>query len=294
MKKILLFILTIVMLWSSCGPAYQELLSSASFDFLNCTDFFVYNVKTDEIYAFSENNDTKVFPASTTKLLTALVALKALPADTVITPGDEVYMIGKGSSIAYIRPNHKLTLEMLIQGMLLPSGNDAAYTIAAACGRKIAENDALPVEDAISVFVDEMNRYAQSLGCKNTHFTTPDGYAEYDHYTTVTDMALITHAAYSNDIIMKYASVAEADVVYASGHTNTWTNTNYQLHSDSEYYNEYVIGMKTGGLEENYSLVTAYVDGNTEILIGVFGSPTKTGRYDDTQKLIKIMTSSSK
>ena len=80
------------------------------------------------------------------------------------------------------------------------------------------------------------------------------------------------------------------NVVYASGQTNTWVNTNKQLDPNSEYYNENVIGIKTGSLDDNYSLVTYYDDGERSLLIGVFGSATDKGRYEDTYEIIHLET----
>lgn len=286
MKRLIIVLLLLSLAITSCAPAYRFMLGSYSIGDVESTDIFVYDLTTGSLFTHSDNDDPIVYPASTTKLLSILVALETLPADTIITPGDEVNLIGQYSSVAYIRQNHKLSLEMLIEAMLIPSGNDATYVVAAACGREIAGNPSLDAQQAVNVFVDRMNEYAKELGCENTHFTTPDGYADNEHYSTVSDMAKITVAAYRNDIIMKYAQLDKVNVTYASGHTNSWTNTNLQLHESSEYYNEHVIGMKTGSLTDNYSIITAYNDGDVKLLIGVFGAPTKDARYTDTAKII--------
>ncbi len=287
MRKIIALVLLSVIILTGCSPISPLIELSNHIESLNSTDVFVLNLSTGGSFYYSVGNHNTVYPASTTKLLTSLVALDILSADTVITPGDEVYLIGEHSSIAYIRPNHKLTVEMLIEAMLIPSGNDAAYALAAACGREIADDPSISPEEAIAVFVDEMNRYVEELGCTGTRFTCPDGYAENEHYSNVEDMSKIALAALNNEVISGYMGLDEVNVVYASGHTNTWKNTNLQLHEESEFYNEYVKGMKTGGLEDNYSLLTYYNDGDTELLIGVFGSPTKEGRYYDTQNIIE-------
>ena len=248
---------------------------------------FVWNITEDKLILYATDNDEHVYPASVTKLLTALYALEILPPETLITPGDEVYLPPDGSSFAYIRPNHTLTLEMLIEGMLLPSGNDAAYAVSAACGYELSGDDTLTPEEAVAVFVDGMNDYAVTLGCTDTHFTTPDGFAGDEHYSTAKDMALIAKAAAENELIMTYAGLFTDDVTYASGHVNTWTNTNKFLDPDSAYYNENVIGLKTGSMDGEYSLVTVYEDGETELIVGVFGCPTENARYDDTVILME-------
>lgn len=290
MRKLSIIILALTLLLTSCA-SISEYLSTGTLSQINSTDFFICDLETGETHTYSKGGDVYVYPASTTKILSILVALETLPADTVITPGDEVNLIGAYSSVAYIKPWHKLTLEMLIEAMLIPSGNDATYVVATACGRAMANDQTIPAKDAVSIFVNRMNEYAIELGCTDTHFTTPDGYAGNEHYSTVSDMALIAKAGLNCDIITKYMGLSKVSVTYASGHTNTWVNTNTQLHTESEYYNEYVCGMKTGSLTENCSLITVYDDGDTRLLIGVFGSPTNEGRYEDTKLLIDVTKS---
>lgn len=80
-------------------------------------------------------------------------------------------------------------------------------------------------------------------------------------------------------------------MVYASGHTNTWVNSNQQLDEGSVYYDPHVKGLKTGSLDDYYCLITLYEDGEEKYLIGVFGSPTDHGRYEDTASVIEKLTS---
>lgn len=248
---------------------------------------FVWDMSEEAPVRYETEDAGPLMPASITKLLTIQYALTLMEPDTLITPGDEVYFPPEGSSFAYIRPNHTLTLEMLIEGMLLPSGNDAAYAAAAAGGRVLAGDNSLSPEEAVERFVDGMNGYAESLGCTETRFTTPDGFAGEEHYSSTADMARIAKAAAENELILRYAGLHTDDVTYASGHTNTWTNTNAFLNPDSDYYNENVIGLKTGSTEDNFCLVTLYDDGETQLLLGVFGCPDKTSRYSDTQLLLE-------
>ncbi len=244
---------------------------------------FVWNLTENELTLSA--GDERVSPASTTKLLTALYALELLPPDTFITPGDEVYFPPEGSSSAFIRPHHTLTLEMLVEGMLLPSGNDAAYAVAAAGGRALKQDDTLSPEDAVAAFVAGMNDYAKTLGCTDTRFTVPDGFAGDEHFSTPADMALIARAAAENELIRTYAGVYTADVTYASGHTNTWVNTNEFLNPSSVWFDERVIGLKTGSLAGEYALITLYDDGEREVLVGVFGCVTENERYAATVAL---------
>lgn len=239
---------------------------------------------------FSRNGviDGKVYPASTTKLFTAWVALQYLSPDDVITAGDELTLVASDASIAYVRRGHKLTAAMLVEGMLLPSGGDAAYVIAAAAGKKIRGNDNISAEAAIAAFVGEMNRRLEALGMTGTHFTNPDGYHDPEHYTTLEDIARIGALALENETIMKYATLASDRVTYASGQSNKWQNTNELIRPDSLYYCADAIGLKTGSTDEaGYCVMTAARNAEGKYyIIGVFGGSTGSARFADAAKLI--------
>ncbi len=273
-----------LLLLNSCG--YDDGFVSADFRYNPKSEHtFIIDLNSQEEH-YRTTSASEVYPASTTKLLTALCALEILDADALITPGDEVYLPPEGSSSAYIRPNHTLTLEMLIEGMMIPSGNDAAYAVAAACGYSLSENEEIGYEEAVEKFVAYMNDYASQLGCTSSNFTTPDGFADGEHYSSAKDMAIIARAAVENEIIMKYSGLYSDDVTYASGHINTWINTNCFLDESSKYYNKNVIGLKTGSLDGNYSLIVLYDDGEVRLLIGVFGAPSDDARYKDVENII--------
>ena len=248
------------------------------------------DAKTKEILYINCEPDRKIYPASTTKVLTALVALKYCEPDVVFKPGDELTLIASDASTAYIKTHHELSLEMLIEGMMLPSGSDASYTIAAGVGRIIAGNDALSGIEASAVFVEEMNRYGkEELGLTNSHFTCPDGYHDDDHYTTLIDIMTIAYAALSDPIIMKYAGLEHDDVRYASGHKNSWTNSNKLLDPDSPYFYEHAIGIKTGTTEEaGCCLVSCAAFGTKKVIAGVFGAKNNNERFKDSRNLLVI------
>lgn len=288
--KILAIITVLVVLLTSCASNPDFVSSYYTLTSPDSSAIFVYDIKEDTVVFTNNDGGTVVYPASITKLATALYALSVLSADTLINPGDEVYIPSGNASSAYIRPNHILSLDMLIEGMMLPSGNDAAYAVAAAVGRAACGNYELDYESAVSEFVKGLNSYLKDIGCKGTCFTTPDGLAGDEHYSTLRDILIITKEALGNDIIMKYADLFKDDVIYHSGHTNSWTNTNKQLDPQSEYYNENVHGLKTGSLDKNFSIVTYYDDGASSLIIGVFGAQDSNGRYDDTCSLIKLIT----
>ena len=111
----------------------------------------LYDVTDDQIL-YSKNAEKKCYPASLTKLLTALVALDYAKPEDAFTLGNELYMISPGSSRAYLTVGTKMTMEQLLQALLLPSGNDAAYAIAVQVGRLIEKNPDLDRYEAAKAF----------------------------------------------------------------------------------------------------------------------------------------------
>lgn len=245
---------------------------------------FLYDAD-EERYLILKGAEKILYPASTTKLLTALCALELLDTDELITPGDEQTLKNEQSAIAFVKSHHTLTVEMLIEGMLLPSGGDAAYALAAAGGKVIGGEGTGDLE-AVSLFVEEMNRYAKELGMYGSNFTSPDGFHDPENYSTIEDMTLLAAAAAKNEVIMKYASMPSDSVTYASGHTNSWTNTNRMLHEGDEYYSPYVTGLKTGTLEGNSCLICTFTIGEKNYIAGVFSEVTKELRYIDMKAII--------
>ncbi|MBO7738386.1 MAG: D-alanyl-D-alanine carboxypeptidase [Clostridia bacterium] len=242
---------------------------------------------TSGVFVFSKGEDKVVYPGSTSKLITALFALTVLPAEKVITAGDELDMVKPGSSVAYIKKGHMLTVEMLIQAMMMPSGNDAAYVLSAAVGRAIRCDDGISAVEALTAFIDGVNAYCLQIGLCGTVITTPDGYAGEEQYTTTEDMTIVAKLASQNEIISKYASMSRANVVYESGHTNTWVNTNKLLDTESSYYSPCVKGLKTGSINGEYSLVFSFeFDDGRKYIAGVFGADDKNTRFEDAKIII--------
>ena len=169
---------------------------------------------------YEKNGEKRMLIASTTKLMTALVALEqgGLQQEITVTGGH----MAEGSSM-YLRPGEKLTLEMLLYGLLLSSGNDAALAVTECMG------GAVP-------FVARMNEKAAELGMENTHFTNPNGLDDEAHYSTAEDMAKLAAAAMDDPVLRRVASTRTARI---GG--RTLTNHNKLLSRV-----EGCVGLKTG------------------------------------------------
>lgn len=242
------------------------------------------------LFSKTDARDT-LYPASITKLFSAWVALQYLQLEQKIQAGRELGLLQPGSSTAYIAYGSVLTAEMLIEGMLLPSGNDAAYVVAAAAGRVIAGDEKSPADRAVEVFVQEMNRQAEELGLTGTHFENPDGYHADGHYSCPADLTVIGSLALENEIISRYVRCRSDSVRFASGETCTWTNTNRLLKPESEYYCPAAVGLKTGYTKQaGYCLLAAFDTETGPLLVGIFGSENKYSRYADAVTLMELAT----
>ncbi len=220
MKRKIAICLAMLMLWMPCSAAkaMPEVSSHSA-----C----VIDIDTGQILA-AKNENEKSEPASITKIMTALIALENADLKKVVTIPSAAAGV-EGSSI-YIKAGEKYSLEDLLYGLMLRSGNDAATAIA------------IDVAGSVDAFVEKMNQKAQELGCTGTHFNNPHGLPDENHYTTAHDMALITAAALRNDTFVKIVSTknytAEPD---GAGETRSWQNKNKLL-----WQYEGAIGVKTG------------------------------------------------
>jgi len=254
---------------------------------LTAQQAFVYDCNAGEFtYLLGEETD-RVYPASITKLFTAYVALQFLEPKQHIVAGDVLDLVGAGSSVAGIEKGNILTVPMLVEAMLLPSGNDAAYILADAAGKVIKGDDTLNPSAAVAAFLKEMNGQARALGMSGTNFTNPDGYHSPDHYTTFADMAKMSEKILENNMIRGFAQVSKEEAVFVTGETKSWENTNKLVDPSSEYYCPLATGLKTGQTPSAGScLLSSFEQEDRQWVIGVFGCPEIEDRFEDTLQLL--------
>ncbi len=246
----------------------------------------VYDVTANEIL-FEKNADQSCFPASTTKLLTAAVALQNAPSDMVYTIGDELDLVSAGSSLAMLEKGNELDNEMMIDALMLPSGNDAAYGTAANIGKILLDNPEAEATEAVKAFVDEMNQTATYIGCENTNFTAPDGFHDPNHSTTLYDMLRIS--LYAGKFPMIETSVAKpyTRTTILSGEVFDWSNSNQLIQEYSDTYYYYANGMKTGMTDEaGYCVVASAERYSRQVICLVFGGTAADRRWNDTVALL--------
>lgn len=201
---------------------------------------------------FEKNPREKRSIASITKLMTALVAAESTPdlKQTVKVKGE--WLAGAEGSSIYLAPDEELTLEELLYGLLLESGNDAAQVIAGFCAGDIP------------TFVDWMNRRAADLGMTDSHFENPSGLDGEEHYSTAYDMALCARACMENPVVSRIAATRSATLG-----TRTFVNHNKLL----GLY-EGCLGMKTGYTDEaGRTLVSCAQRSGLRLIAVTLGDP---------------------
>ena len=171
----------------TCIPAVAEAVE------VSATACVLMDADTGQVL-YEKNGDKRMLIASTTKLMTALVALELGTPSQVITV--TAAHMAEGSSM-YLRPGEKLTLEELLYGLLLCSGNDAALALTECAG-------------GVAPFVERMNEKAAALGMRNSHFANPNGLDDEAHYSTAYDMALLGCAAVNEPTLRRMASTRTA------------------------------------------------------------------------------------
>ena len=203
---------------------------------------FSAEVSTGKIL-FEKNAHEKMYPASTTKVMTALLVLENCKlTDTATASYNAISIIPSGYSIANIQVGETLSIEDLLYALMLPSANEAANVLAEH------------VAGSIASFSSMMNTRAEELGCKQTHFVNPNGIHNEDHYSTAYDLYLIASEAMKNETFRKIVSTPTYTLPPTEQYTDNdrvCKNTNQLIHVNnsskpSNYYYKYCIGIKTG------------------------------------------------
>lgn len=207
---------------------------------------------------FEKNGYAKVYPASTTKILTSILVLENMDLnEKVVASKKAVNSIPIGSSIMGIKEEEVYSVENLLYGLMLPSGNDAAIVLAEAVSGNIDE------------FANLMNNKAKEIGCLNTHFVNPHGFYDPDHYTTAYDMALILKYAMKYDKFRQIVETLEWELpaTNKSETPRTLKNTNRLIDKDYSIFYNYALGGKTGYTIESRGTFVGYSKKGDKLVI---------------------------
>ena len=238
---------------------------------------------------YEQDADERVYPASLTKIMTCLLALEnGNLSDVVTVSASALDDLDADSSVAGLQVGEQMTLENLLYGMLLESGNDAAYTVAVHTARAAFPAEKLTDKRAVQRFCELMNRYAANIGMTNSHFSTPDGWDDKAQYTTARDLLTLTQRVLEIPELAAIAGTARRQVALSSGYTITWKNSNLLLQKSSRYYDPRVTGLKTGTTDRaGNCLIACAAQGERRIITIVLGCSTDRQRYTMTKKLLE-------
>lgn len=258
-----------------------------------CRSSLLYCVE-DEKALYNDSADLVTAPASLTKLLTASVVYKYMNPEDEVTVGDEQYFVNADSSKCFIEIGNVMTVQDLMTGMLLCSGNDAAYTAAVSTARSLHKDEELTDEQALAAFGELMNDFAAEIGMSSSHFINPDGWDDEQQYVTAADLLKLSVYALSVPEIRTIVGTREKTVEFKSGETMTWYNTNGLLYPGDTYYCENAIGMKTGTTDNaGCCLISAFEKNGKTYITVVTGCGSDNDRYELTLKLFDLIDNPS-
>ena len=240
---------------------------------------------------YNKSGYAKVYPASTTKILTAILTIENCDLDKVVTcSSSALNKVPLYSSTMSLKIGENISVKNLLYGMLLHSGNDAANVLAEI------------VSGSLDEFIVLMNKKLQEIGCINTHFTNAHGFHDENHYTTPYDMVNLMKYAMKNEtfrdiICTKYIEIPATN----KNKIRKYSTTNKLLLKDQEKYEmyyEYCLGGKTGFTDEAQGTFVGYgKKENLELLVAVFNSRMDTNkeyRFIDSKNILDYCFNNTK
>lgn len=220
---------------------------------------------------YSKNPEERLYPASLTKIATAIYAIEKGNLDDIVTISKNA--ASQEGTRVYLVEGEKVTLRKLIQGMLINSGNDAAVAIAEH------------IDGSVDRFSENINNYLKTtIGVYNTHFTNPNGLFNPNHYTTAMDLAIITNYAKKNQVFSEIFGTKE---LLWNGESWKTTLITHHLMLKGEIPYPGITGGKTGFVDESKStLATTAENGKLKLTVIVLKSANKNMEYNDTKRLL--------
>lgn len=259
----------------------KEISVSSSEQLINGEAGVLMDENSGEIL-YAKNANERLFPASTTKILTALIALNKGNMNDTVHIGDEVTLREPDESSAGLKPGQSLSLKVLLRAMLLPSGNDAARSVAVYVAKKESNNPQMSSKEALDYFAQLMNQEANRLGAKHSHFVNPHGLHNPNHYSTAKDLALIAREARKNS---EFREIVSEEMYKDANHT--YYNRNELVNRGSQNYYQGANGIKTGFTDQaGYCLVSS-ASRNGKNLIAVVLHSTNSDVWSDSTAMLE-------
>lgn len=264
-KKLFIYILSFWMIVTCLLPIPSSFADSTPTDVsVDAPVALLMDANTGKIL-YEKNAYEKMYPASTTKIMTAILALENRELSHVARVSyNAIFSVPVGYSNANLQLDEELTIEQLLNVLLIPSANDAANVIAEDIG------------GSVESFASMMNTKAMEIGCKNTHFINANGVHDENHYSCAYDLAIMGKYAMKNEDFRRIVSTVRYTLPITNKYEKAdriFLNTNNLINSKSNQYYEYCIGTKTGYTDaaKNCIVATAKKD-DFELICVIMGA----------------------
>lgn len=237
---------------------------------------------------YAKNIHEKSYPASTTKILTCLLAMQNCTMDETVTfSHNAIYDVpADGSKLGGVDEGDTLTMEQALYCVLVQSANE----VASAVGEHVAEKLGLSAggQDPIKAFAELMNKKAKDLGCKGTHFVNANGLYDDNHYTTAYDLALIGCEFFNNELLCKMSSTSSYHFkLKADDEEDVWISSKNQLYKGKPYEYKYLLGSKTGFVSQSRQTLVSAAEKNGMKLVCVVFCEETPYQFEDTVTLFQ-------
>ena len=238
----------------------------------------LFDVKTGKIL-YNKNENERMYPASTTKIMTAILTLENCNLDDIVTVKTDIdATIPYGYTIVELQVGERFTVEQLMELLMVHSANDVANLLAEHVG------------GSMEGFISMMNAKVEELNLSDTHFTNPSGIHDDNHYTTARDLATIMEYCIKNEDFRRFSKMSSCNIPATNKHSaRAYESTNKLLLSKDPDYYPYIVSGKTGYTTESGGCLVSCADkNNIELLCVVLGSETIDGvstRYNESKLL---------
>lgn len=258
-KKILLILIFIFFIIGGINFSFAD--EQNNVPSINAASAILIDNRTNKVL-YSKNEDTKMFPASTTKIMTAIITLENCSLDEQATASFDAVNIPEGYATADIKIGETFTVEQLLEMLLVHSANDAANVLAEHVG------------GSLESFVSIMNTKASELGLTNSHFTNAYGLQDNNHYTTARDLATIMKYCLQNENFRRICGLASCAIPATNmSEPRTYSSTNQLVIAGNNNYYPYVTTGKTGFTSDaKHCLVSSAYNNDLELICVVLGS----------------------
>ena len=218
---------------------------------------------------YAKNIHQQQYPASTTKILTTLIASEQCSLDEIVTfSHDAVYGIPRGSNHIAMNEGDTLTMEQCLNAILIRSANEVSYAVAEHIG------------ETWEGFAQIMNERAKELGCVDSNFVNPNGLPDENHYTSAYDLAMIGRAFFANELLCKITTTPALRLMKESG--EYVDHNQMALLPGKKYAYDYLVGCKTGYTDAARSTLVSCAEKNGMKLICVVLKDESPAHYEDT------------